>query len=64
MIGKLSTCECIVDLDENNHTGTYISQCKEHFNLGFTANEVIAEHVALQMEKTPKLIKLKRWLKI
>ncbi len=47
---KPYTCDCVLNLDETNHAGEFVSECQAHKDMGFTANEVLAEHVAIQLD--------------
>ena len=63
MIGKLSTCNCVIDVDMINHEAAFVSACSDHARLEYTASEVMAEHIAIQIDaiKHNPVKRLKRW---
>ena len=62
-MGKLSTCNCVIDLDQINHSASFVTVCSDHYKLGYNADEVMAEHIAVQIDSIKKnpIKRVRRW---
>ena len=63
MRGKLSTCPCVIELDTLTNTARYVTTCSDHARMEYTADETIAEHIAIQLDKIKynPAKRIKRW---
>ena len=63
MIGKLPDCGCILEIDQEKDIYKLVSACDFHKSVNYTAKEVAAEHIALQLDriKYKPIKRIKRW---